>query len=229
MHVALLSVQAGPLAGDHDALRIVVGPGASLVVTPVAGTVALAGRDAIALDTDALVGVAGRLVLDDPVTVVTDGAIVRRRTHVELEDGAVAAVREAVVLGRTGEGSGTVDAQLSSTFGGSPLLEDALRVDPARAASHVALPPRHRAIVSAALLGARASDDLDDLELLHCALPGTLRRATGEDLASAEAACASAWTAFRAAVTDTPSKSRAAAPRGRLAAGRASPLRLAGG
>ena len=39
MHVALVSSRAGPLAGDQDALRIVVGPGASLVVSSVAGSV----------------------------------------------------------------------------------------------------------------------------------------------------------------------------------------------
>lgn len=200
MHVALVYAQAGPLAGDHDALRIVVGPGASLVVTAVAGTVALPGGEVTRLETDALVAARGRLVLDDPVTVVTDGALVRRRTRVELEQGAVAAVREAVVLGRTGERPGVVDAQLNATLGGSPLLEDALRIDPACDARHVALPPGHRAVVSAAVLGARESAGLDDRELLHCALPGTLRRATGEDLAAAESACAAAWTAFRGVV-----------------------------
>lgn len=200
MHVALLSVQAGPLAGDHDALRIVVGPGASLVVTSVAGTVALPGPEPIVLDTDARVGAGGRLVLDESVTVVTGGAHLRRRTSVELEQGAVAAVREAVVLGRAGERPGVVDTQLTATLAASPLLEDALRIDPARDSCHVALPPGHRAVVTAALLGARASDDLDDHELLHCALPGVLRRATGEDLASAESAYAATWTAFRAVV-----------------------------
>lgn len=211
-HVALISVQAGPLAGDHDALRIVVGPGACLVVTPVAGTVALPGHEAIVLETDALVGACGRLVLDDPVTVVTEGALVRRRTRVELEQGAVAAVREAVVLGRTGERAGVVDAQLTATLGASPLLGDALRIDPARDARHVALPPGHRAVVSAALLGARASG-LDDRELLHCALPGMLRRATGEDLAAAESACAAAWKAFRVAVTAAAGDASIVSPR----------------
>lgn len=200
MHIALVSARAGPLAGDRDALRIVVGPGASLVVTAVAGTVALPGGEVTTLETDVLVGAGGRLALDDPVTVVADGALVRRRTRVELEQGAVAVVREAVVLGRTGERPGVVDAQLTAALDGSPLLEDGLRIDPARDARHVALPPGHRAVVSAALLGARASDDLDDRELLHCALPGTLRRATGEDLAVAESACAAAWRAFRRVV-----------------------------
>jgi len=205
-HVALLSTQAGPLAGDRDALQIVVGPGASLVVTWVAGTVALPGRDAIALDTEALVGPGGRLVLEDAVTVVAAGALVRRRTHVDLEEGAVAAVREAVVLGRAGEGPATVDTQLNATLGGSPLLEDALRIDPRFDASHVALRPGHRAVVSAALLGTRAGEDLEDGGLLHCELPGVLRRATGKELASANSACAAAWTAFRAAVIDAPSE-----------------------
>lgn len=212
VHVALISARAGPLAGDRDALRLVVGPGASLVVTPVAGTVALPGHEAIVLETEAVVGARGRLVLDDPVTVVTDGAAVRRRTHVELGQGAVAAVREAVVLGRTGERPGVVDAQLTVTLGASPLLEDALRIDPARDGRHVALPPGHRAVVSAALLGARVRH-LDDPALLHCALPGTLRRATGEDLAAAESACAAAWTAFRVAVTGAAGDATIVSPR----------------
>ena len=91
------------------------------------------------LDPASLVGAGGRLVLDEPGIVVTGGArVLRRRIIVKLEQDAVAAVRDAVVLGKAGEHSSVVDPQLVATLGASPLLEDALRIDPARDASHSA-------------------------------------------------------------------------------------------
>jgi urease accessory protein len=176
VRVALVPVQAGPLGGDHDRVRLHVGAGARLEIVPIAATLALPGRSRLELD--ATVG--GTLILDEPPLIVAEGADVTRRTLIELAPGAVATVRDIVVLGRAGEGPGRLDSVLRATLDGAPLLHDALRIEPAAGDAHVALPPGHRVVGTACLLGEPGEPAL--------AGPGALRRATGPDLPSVEAA-----------------------------------------
>jgi urease accessory protein len=164
VRAALVPMQAGPLDGDHDAVRLHVGPGATLVMVPIAATLALPG--------------ASRLELE--ATVEPGG-----RTRLHLAAGAVAAVRDVVVLGRSGEGRGRLDSELRATLDGRPLLHDALRVEPGAADDHVALPPGHRVAGTVALLGAPGEPAL--------AGPGALRRAAAPDLPAVEAALAPTW------------------------------------
>ena len=183
VRAALVPTQAGPLAGDHDRVRLHVGPGATLVLVPIAATVALPGPQRSTLELDATVEAGGRLVLDEPPLIVAGGADVVREMRLTLDPGAVAAVRDVVVLGRAGEGRGRLDSSLRVTLDGRPLLHDALRVEPAAHDDHVALAPGHRVIGTACLLGERAGDPAHDL-----AGPGTLWRATGPDVPTVEAA-----------------------------------------
>jgi urease accessory protein UreH len=202
--VAVTSAQAGPLAGDTDVLRIKVGPGAALALAAVAGTIALPGAAETTLRTEAVVGGGGALILDDPVLVVAEGACVRRRTVIDLAEGAVAAIREAVVLGRADEavGTGRLDAELVATFRGTPLLHDGLRIEPGSPHAWVALAPGHRALVSACLLGVAPDPrEEEDPHLMRLAGPGALRRASAADLATAEAACAATWRRMAAAAS----------------------------
>jgi urease accessory protein len=174
--VALVPVQAGPLNGDHDRIRLHVGAGCTLVLVPIAATLALPGISRLDLHAT----VEGALQLDEPPLIVAEGADVTRRTRIELARNAVATVKDIVVLGRAGEGPGRLDSELRATIDGTPLLHDALRIEPAASDAYVALPPGHRVVGTACLLGAPGEPPL--------AGPGALRRATGPDLPAVEAA-----------------------------------------
>lgn len=198
VHAAFVPTQAGPLAGDRDAARITVGPGAALVVEPVAATLALPGPARTVLELDIEVQADGRLVLDEAPLVVAAGADVHRRTTVELQAGAVAALREIVVLGRVGEGSGGVDSSLHATLGPSALLRDALRLCPGspRDNQHVALPPGDRIVSTACLLGVRPREACVEPAVMNLHGPGAVMRGTGVSLAGVEVATAGAWRAW---------------------------------
>ncbi len=194
VRAAFVPTQAGPLAGDCDRVRIVVGPGAALVVEPVAATVALPGAAGIVLALEVTVQAGGRLVLDEAPLIVAAGADVARRCTITLERGAVAALRETIVLGRGGEPPGTLDSVLRATLDGRPLLHDGLRVGAASGAAdaHVALAPGHRVLSTVCLLGLRPADG----EAFALAGPGALRRAAGPALAGVDAALAATWRAW---------------------------------
>lgn len=176
VRVALVPTQAGPLGGDHDRVRLHVGPGTTLEIVPITATLALPGASTLELRAT----VHGRLILNEPPLIIAEGADVTRRTTLELATGAVATIRDIVVLGRTGEGRGRLDSVLRATLDGEPLLHDALRIEPGTDDDYVALPPGHRVIGTAALLGVPGEPAL--------AGPGALRRATGPDLHRVEAA-----------------------------------------
>jgi urease accessory protein len=176
VRVALVPIQAGPLNGDHDRIRLHVGAGCTLVLVPIAATLALPGTSRLDLHAT----VEGALQLDEPPLIVAEGADVTRRTRIELARDAVVTVKDIVVLGRAGEGPGRLDSELRATLDGTPLLHDALRIEPAASDAYVALPPGHRVIGTACLLGAPGEPPL--------AGPGGLRRATGPDLPAVEAA-----------------------------------------
>lgn len=195
MRAALVPTQAGPLAGDSDRARIVVGAGATLIVEPVAATLALPGTARTLLELEIEVAEGGRLVLDEAPLIVAAGADVLRRCTVALAPGAVTALRETVVLGRDGEPPGTVDSTLRATLGGRPLLHDGLRLGPARGDEHVALAPGHRVVATACLLGARAPDP-PPAGAYALAGPGALMRASGPATADVERAVAGAWAAW---------------------------------
>jgi urease accessory protein len=191
VRAAFVPTQAGPLAGDEDRARIVVGAGAVLVVEPVAATLALPGPEQIVRTLDVTVEAGGRLVLDEAPLIVAAGADVVRRCAVELADGAVAALRESVVLGRDGEPPGaTLDSALQATLAGRVLLHDGLRFGAASAAAdvHVALGPGHRVLGTACLLGLRPAAPATQL-----AGPGALTRASGASLAAVDAALVRTW------------------------------------
>lgn len=200
VRAAFVPTQAGPLAGDRDRTRIVVGAGATLIVEPVAATLALPGAARTLLALDVAVEAGGRLVLDEAPLIVAAGAAVQRRCCVTLGEGAVAALRETVVLGRDGEPPGTLVSTLRATLDDRALLHDALRLGPGRDDAHVALAPGHRVIGTASLLGMRPGegDGLPD-GAYALAGPGALLRATGASLAVVEAAVAATWAAWSSA------------------------------
>lgn len=201
VRVALVPLQAGPLAGDVDRVRLHVGPGETVVTVPVAATLALPGAERLELH--ATVAPGGALVLNEPPLIVAQGAEVVRRTRLELAEGAIAAVRDLVVLGRAGEAPGRLDGELRVTLAGRPLLHDAVRVDEAPE-DHVARRPGDRVIGTACLLGLAAEP------ALHGA--GALRRAAGSDVPGVEAALAADWERWAQLVTSASRTARGSTP-----------------
>ncbi|MDP2712796.1 MAG: urease accessory protein UreD [Solirubrobacteraceae bacterium] len=191
VRAAFVPTCAGPLAGDCDRARIVVGTGATLIVEPVAATLALPGAARTRLSLEVSVQAGGRLVLDEGPLIVACGADVQRRCVVELADGAIAALRETVVLGRDGEPPGTIDGILRATLDGRALLHDGLRLGPTRGDEHVALAPGHRVVATIALLGARPANETPHALALEA--PGALTRASGPSLAVVERATGQTW------------------------------------
>ncbi|MDA0165855.1 urease accessory protein UreD [Solirubrobacter ginsenosidimutans] len=152
--ITLLRSQAGPLAGDHDRVEIVVESGV-LTVEPIAATLALPGLARTVLELDVTVGDGARLVLEDAPLIVAEGADVLRTTTIRLGVGASAIVRDLVVLGRAGEGPGRLESVLRVEGPDGVILHDALRIDPGEDDAYVALAPGHRAIGMVATFGER--------------------------------------------------------------------------
>ena len=196
VRAAFVPTQAGPLAGDEDRVRIVVRAGATLIVEPVAATVALPGAARTLLALEVTLEAGGRLVLDEAPLIVAYGADVERRCAIELATGACAALRETVVLGRDGESPGTLSSSLRATLAGRALLHDGLRLRDGDA--HVALAPGHRVVTTLSLLGLRPPAAPGVLELEGA---GALLRASGPALAAVAAASEATWSDWSALVS----------------------------
>jgi urease accessory protein UreH len=196
VRACLLATQAGPLAGDDDRAVIVVGADATLVVSSVGAAHVLPGRAPTRLELDVELGAGSRLVFEDAPLIVAREADVTRRTTVRLGDGAVAALRDVVVLGN--EGQGATGVRLASTLRvtdrAGALLHDELRIEPARARgdAHVALAPGHRVVGTLCLFGVAPSEH--DPAALALARGGMLRRAAAPGHAAVHAELARPWS-----------------------------------
>ena len=203
VHACLVPTQAGPLAGDHDRVTIRVGAGATLIVEPIGAACALAGSARTLLELDVELGAGARLVFEEAPLILACGANVARSTTVRLAAGAVAALRDVIVLG--GEGHAGAGVRLISSLRVADprgaLLHDALRVDPTlvHGDGHVALAPGHRVVGTLSLFGLRPPDD--DPEALALAREGMLRRATAPGLTAVNAELARTWARWSHAVT----------------------------
>ena len=144
--MTLLRSQAGPLAGDHDRVEIVVESG-TLRIEPIAATVALPGPRADACSSSTSRSATARtLELEDAPLVVAEGADVaahdddpaRRR-----RDGVRARPRRARPRRR---GPGRLESLLRIEGPDGVILHDALRIEPGADDAYVALAPGHRAV-----------------------------------------------------------------------------------
>ena len=134
--VYLVGAAGGPLGGDHLALDVEVGAGATLTVRTAAASVAQPGDGPSVMRVTARVAPGGRLGwLPEPV-VAARGCCHRLETTVTLDAGAMLEWREEIVLGRHGETAGSVLARFTADVDGAPLLrhELALGADHAEAA-----------------------------------------------------------------------------------------------
>jgi urease accessory protein len=137
--VHLVHAAGGPLGGDDLELAVDVGADARLavhsagatLVQPGAGT---AAGSAARWSVTVRVGAGGALTWAPEPTVVSDGAALDAMLRVELAAGAVACVREVVVLGRHGQRGGRYAGGLEVVVDGDPLLVHTTVLDGADAA-----------------------------------------------------------------------------------------------
>lgn len=131
--IGLLATTALLLGGDVVELDVEVGPGATLELFDVAGTVAYDGRGRPARwEVRVRVGEGGRLRWSGAPFVVGDGADVTRSLVLELEPGAQALLRETLVLGRVGQTGGRVRSRTEISRSNRPVLVEDLDLDPLR-------------------------------------------------------------------------------------------------
>jgi urease accessory protein len=130
--VALVGQTALLLGGDAVHLDVTIGPGATLELTEVAGTVAYHGRGRSARWTASIRLDAGaQLRWPGEPLVIADGADVNRSIAIDLAEGATAVVRETIVLGRSGERGGRLRSTTTVNRVGRPVLIEDLVLDPA--------------------------------------------------------------------------------------------------
>ncbi|NQX26506.1 urease accessory protein UreD [Microbacteriaceae bacterium VKM Ac-2854] len=128
--IALVAGGALLLGGDRIDIAVTVGDGCTLELEDIGGTVAY-GADGVASfwEVEITVGADARLSWAGLPLVVSDGADVHRCTRIRLAPGAVALVRESLLLGRSGERGGRARIRTSVTDSVGPVLEEALDID----------------------------------------------------------------------------------------------------
>jgi urease accessory protein len=127
-HVAVTAAGMVLLGGDHVHIEIDVGPGCTLEIEDVGGTVAYRGTRS-SWNLDVRIGTGGTLLWHGLPFVVTDGADVERRSCMTLEADARAVIRETLVLGRHGELGGRLISTLAVGDGGGPIVFERLDAD----------------------------------------------------------------------------------------------------
>ena len=127
VRVALVPEQAVLLAGDQVTVAVRVGAGQRLEIVEPGGTVAYAMRGGEARwEVRITVEEGGSLVWHGEPFVVAQGADVQRSTTIDLAAGARLTLRETLVLGRSGEGPGTLMSRTEVHRDGVPVLVEAL-------------------------------------------------------------------------------------------------------
>jgi urease accessory protein len=158
--VYLVGAAGGPLGGDLLALRISVLAGAFLRLRTAAASIALPGLDDAEsrLTVTASVEPGGRLeYLPEPL-VVSSRARHVSDFRVTLAEGASLVLRDELILGRHGEPGGSACTSLCVSYGGRPLLRQALSVSGCdEAALGPAVLAGHRAVGSLLTAGSSVS------------------------------------------------------------------------
>lgn len=150
--IALVAEGALLLAGDRITVSVDVGPGVHLAVVEPSGVVAysMRGRNA-RWDVDIYQRPGSSLVWQGQPFVAADGAVVDRRTTVDLDAGARLLLRETLVLGRAGETAGTIRTSSSVRRCGHPVLVEELALGPG--AQVPGILGEHRVVDSVLALG----------------------------------------------------------------------------
>lgn len=120
--VHLVSAAATPLGGDVISVRVVVEPGAQLVVRSAAATVTLPSAATPESQTCWDIEAAGALDIDPQPTVVAGASRHLTTTRIRLTDAGSIRLRERVQIGRSGEREGFWSGALHADVDGAPLL-----------------------------------------------------------------------------------------------------------
>jgi urease accessory protein len=120
--VHLVSAAATPLGGDSLDMRVVVEPGARLLVRTVAATVTLPGATTLESHAFWTLEVAGDLDVDPQPTVVAAASRHFTSTRLELTGSGRVRLRERIQIGRSDERQGFWSGSLHVDVDGSPLL-----------------------------------------------------------------------------------------------------------
>lgn len=196
--VSLVPEGALLLAGDVVELDVAVDAGARLDLIEPAGTVAFAMRgDRARWDVRVQVGRDAVLTWAGEPFVVAAGADVSRSWTLDLEAGSTAAVRETLVLGRHGEGTGRLHQRTRVAREGRPILVEDLPIDPATVTG---LLGGHRVLASVLLLG-RSADGVAEghaADRLDLEREGHLWRRLADQ--THRASLAEAWRAATASI-----------------------------
>lgn len=178
VRIALVGARALLLGGDHITLDVSVAEGCTLELVESAATVAYDGRGAPSSWTTTL-EVRGTLVWDSEPLVVADGADVTRTLTADLGPQGRCALRETIVLGRTGESGGPLLTRTRITQDGRPLLVEDLDLRDPHVRRSPAVLGDHRTLDTAVLAGSRFEHS-DALQLAGC---GTVLRSVGGSIA----------------------------------------------
>jgi urease accessory protein len=198
--VHMVGSATSPLGGDDVVLDVEVGPGADLVLTGVAATLALPGQTGrpSRLVIRLLVGDgAGLQFLPEP-TVVTRRADHHGELHVELGAGSRLRCREVLVAGRSGEPSGRFRGLVRVQDGARPLLVQEQELGDAGLQSSPAHLAGRRVLGTEVLVWGEDPADAvagDWWSLSPLPGRGSLATAVGSDAVSAQRALADAVAA----------------------------------
>jgi len=130
--VGLVATTALLLGGDEVDLAVELGPGATLDLFDVAGTVAYHGRGRpAAWRTSLSLADGSHLTYAGQPFVVSDGADVTRVLRVDLAGSARLRLRETLVLGRDGQVGGRVRSRTHLTVGEVETWREDTDLDPA--------------------------------------------------------------------------------------------------
>jgi urease accessory protein len=183
--IGLLATTALLLGGDVVELEVRVGAGARLDLFDVAGTVAYHGRGRpSAWRVSLAVGERGVLTYAGEPFVVADGADVTRTLDVGLAADAAVAVRDTVVLGRSGQVGGRLRSTTTVHRQGRSVLVEDQRLDPDRLRSAPGMLGRHRVIDTVVRLGAGDPAPTGATTYALVGGAGTVSRWLGESLAA---------------------------------------------
>lgn len=127
-HIAVAAAGMVLLGGDHLHIEIDVGAGCTLEIEDVGGTVAYCG-DPSSWTLDVRIGTGATLLWNGLPFIVTQGAVVERRSSFTLQSDARAVIRETLVLGRHGEQGGELISALSVVDAEGPILIERLEAD----------------------------------------------------------------------------------------------------
>ncbi len=155
--VALVATSALLLGGDHVCIDVRVGPGAWLDIVDTAGTVAYdAAGEPSGWTVRAVLSAGALLLWQGQPFVVAGGANVLRQMRIDIGLGAVACLRETVVLGRTGEVGGALRLRSDISVSGDPVLVEELDLTSVQNRCAPGVLGPNRVVDSVSMFGLRA-------------------------------------------------------------------------